>query len=42
MEPALKLEEYLKQISPPNKALMEAAREREARLAKPQGSLGRL
>ncbi|MDR2353425.1 MAG: nicotinate-nucleotide--dimethylbenzimidazole phosphoribosyltransferase [Deltaproteobacteria bacterium] len=37
-----KLKIYLEQITPPNQALAEIAREREYWLAKPRGSLGRL
>ncbi|MGL4208055.1 MAG: nicotinate-nucleotide--dimethylbenzimidazole phosphoribosyltransferase [Candidatus Adiutrix sp.] len=36
------LQEHLKQISPPNNALAEYARQREDALAKPRGTLGRL
>ncbi|MDR2350889.1 MAG: nicotinate-nucleotide--dimethylbenzimidazole phosphoribosyltransferase [Deltaproteobacteria bacterium] len=42
MEPQRKLEEYLKQITPPNAALAEMAERREDLLAKPLKSLGRL
>ncbi|MDR1166401.1 MAG: nicotinate-nucleotide--dimethylbenzimidazole phosphoribosyltransferase [Deltaproteobacteria bacterium] len=42
MDPAATLAEHLKQIVPPNLALLERANEREYWLAKPRGSLGRL
>lgn len=41
-ETNMDLEEYLCQVSPLDEAAMEKARERQAQLAKPPGSLGRL
>ena len=38
----MELQEWIQQISPLNEAAMAAARERQAQLAKPPGSLGRL
>jgi nicotinate-nucleotide--dimethylbenzimidazole phosphoribosyltransferase len=38
----VQLEEIIKQIQPLDKAAMQAARERQDKLTKPQGSLGRL
>lgn len=38
----MNLEEYLRQVSPLDEGAMEKARQRQAQLAKPPGSLGRL
>jgi nicotinate-nucleotide--dimethylbenzimidazole phosphoribosyltransferase len=42
MELDQRLKAHLSQIAPPNRALAEAAAQRESDLAKPRGSLGRL
>jgi nicotinate-nucleotide--dimethylbenzimidazole phosphoribosyltransferase len=42
MTPEEQLREHIKQITPPNQALIEYAREREDALAKPRGALGRM